>query len=331
MQEGNGLRRLHQFAVGLCCYTVVLLVAGALVTSNNAADSVPDWPLAYGRLIPPMVGGIRYEYSHRVIAGLAGILTLVLAIWIARVDKRRWARRLGWTALGLVVAQAVLGGIRVLEGHAAISATAHAILGQIFFITLISIALFTSAWWQRNEPSLSDTAAPQVTTLAVWTTAIIFVQLILGAAFRHRAFKIIPDMFGISATAPSTRSAALNLEVLPHIIGACVVTFMVIWVGRVAKKRFGDAPAIRRSVFWLHSAFGTQILLGIAAYGAVMSSADATQPGLAYVILSVAHVAVGALLLASSLLLTLVAYRLVRPVAEGMPVPVPAARPAEIQ
>lgn len=306
MEESNRLSRVHGFAIALCSCTVLLLIAGALVTSNDAADSVPDWPLAYGKIIPPMVGGIRYEYVHRVIAGVVAILTLVLAIWIARVDKRRWARRLGWTALGLVVAQAVLGGIRVLEGHAAISATAHAILAQIFFITLISIALFTSGWWQGKPLALQDTRSPRVTTLAVCTTAAIFIQLILGAAFRHGAFGI-----------------------LPHLIGAAVVSVMVIWTAAVAKRRFPRVPSIRRAVIWLHSTFGTQILLGGAAYWAIISSADTTQPGLTYVILSVAHVAVGALLLASSLLLTLVAYRIVHPATGGVPATIAAANPAE--
>lgn len=290
MAEANRLGSVHRFAVAVASSTVVLLVAGALVTSNDAADSVPDWPLAYGKIVPPLVGGIRYEYTHRVIAGLVAILTLVLTIWMARVDKRRWARRLGWTALGLVVAQAVLGGVRVLEGHAAISATAHAILAQIFFITLVGLALVTSGWWQTDAPPLQDTGSPRLTTLALSTTVVIFLQLVLGAAFRHGAFGIIP-----------------------HLVGAGVVTVMVVWTGRVAKKRFARVPGIRRSVIWLHSTFGTQILLGGAAYWAILSYADAPQPGLIYVLLTVAHVAVGALLLASSVLLTLVSFHLLRP------------------
>jgi heme a synthase len=296
MAEGNRLSSVHRFVVAACSCTVLLLVAGALVTSNDAADSVPDWPLAYGKIIPPFVGGIRYEFVHRVIAAIVAILTLALAVWIARVDKRRWARGLGWTALALVVAQAVLGGVRVLEGHAAVSATAHAILAQIFFITLVSLALFTSGWWQTDAPSLQDTRSPRLTSLAVWTTAAILVQLVLGAAFRHGAFGIVP-----------------------HLIGAGVVTVMVVWTGRVAKNRFARVPSIRRAVIWLHSTFGTQILLGGAAYWAILSYADAPQPGLIYVILTVAHVAVGALLLASSLLLTLVSYRLVHPAPAGLP------------
>src|ERR1700683_4291679 len=115
MPETEKLQGVHRFAVATASVTVLLLMAGALVTSNDAADSVPDWPLAYGRIIPPLIGGIRYEYTHRVLAGLVSILTLILAVWIARSEPRRSIRRLGWTALALVIAQAVLGGLRVLE------------------------------------------------------------------------------------------------------------------------------------------------------------------------------------------------------------------------
>lgn len=306
MSTTYNLRSVHRFAIATSCCTVLLLMAGALVTSNDAADSVPDWPLAYGKIIPPLVGGIRYEYTHRVLAGLVAILTLGLAIWLARTDKRRWARRLGWTALGLVVAQALLGGLRVLEGHAAISATAHAILAQIFFITVVSLALFTSLWWQFDVPPLDDSGSPRVTTLAAWTTAAIFVQLILGAAFRHGAFGI-----------------------LPHIIGAAVVTVMVVWAGRAAKRRFARVPAIRSSVIWLHSTFGTQLLLGAAAYWTILDSKGEPQPGLTYVVLSVAHVLVGALTLAASVVLTLVCFRLLRPGAEGVLVPVGVNSPVQ--
>src|SRR5271155_3677678 len=94
---------LHRFAFATSAATVLLLMAGALVTSNDAADSVPDSPLAYGKIIPPLVGGIRYEYAHRVMAGTVAILTLVLAILLARSGSR-FPRNLGFTALVLVIA-----------------------------------------------------------------------------------------------------------------------------------------------------------------------------------------------------------------------------------
>jgi heme a synthase len=288
MSGTYNLRGVHRFAVAASCCTVLLLMAGALVTSKDAADSVPDWPLAYGKIIPPLVGGIRYEFAHRVIAALVAILTLALAIWLQRTDARRWARRLGWTALAVVVAQALLGAVRVLEGHAALSATAHAILAQIFFTSAVSLSLFTSAWWQRDLPLIKDSGSPPLRSLAAWTTAAIFGQLILGAAFRHGAFGIAP-----------------------HIVGAGVVAAMIVWTGHAAKTRFARIRAIRQSVICLHATFGTQILLGGAAYGAILASRGAPQPGLTYVILSVAHVLVGALTLAASVIFTLVCSRLI--------------------
>jgi cytochrome c oxidase assembly protein subunit 15 len=290
MSGTYNLRGVNRFAIATSACTVLLLMAGALVTSNDAADSVPDWPLAYGKIIPPLIGGIRYEFAHRVVAGLVSILTLVLAIWLSRVDTRRWARRLGWTALGLVIAQALLGALRVLEGHPAITATSHAILAQLFLITLVSISLFTSEWWQSDVPSLDDKGSPSLRSLAAWTTVAILGQLVLGAAFRHGAFGI-----------------------WPHLVGAGTVLVMAILTGRAARKRFASVPVIRRSVIRLHATVGTQILLGGAAYWAIVASRDAVQPGLTYVVLSVAHVLVGAITLVASILLTLVCYRVIRP------------------
>jgi heme a synthase len=280
---------VYRFAVATSCCTVLLLMAGALVTSNDAADSVPDWPLAYGRIIPPLVGGIRYEYTHRVLAGLVATLTAILAIWIARSESRRSVRRLGWTALALVIAQAVLGGLRVLEGHPALTATAHAILAQIFFMTVVSLALFTSPWWRRDLPSLDDSGSPSLRSVSLWTTSVIFLQLILGAGFRHGAFGIVP-----------------------HLAGAAVVLFFAIWTSRTVRKRFRTVPELRRGAIYLNAAVGTQILLGGAAYWAVLVAANAVQPSTVYVVLTVAHVLVGALTLASSLLLTLSCFRMIR-------------------
>lgn len=279
---------VHRFAVATASLTVLLLMAGALVTSNDAADSVPDWPLAYGKIIPPLVGGIRYEYAHRLMAGTVAVLTAILAIWLARRGSR-FLQNLGWTALGLVIAQAILGGMRVLFHDPALTATIHAILAQIFFVTVVSLALLTSGWWNSELAQLDDPGSRTVRTLSLITTTAIFVQLILGAGFRHGAFGI-----------------------LPHMIGAGVVLFLVVWTGRIVRKRFGSVRDLRRWGILLQAFLGTQILLGVAAYWAVVQEIKAAQPTLTYVILTVAHVLVGALTLAASVLLTLASYRLIR-------------------
>jgi heme a synthase len=284
-------RGVYRFAVVTSACTVLLLMAGALVTSNDAADSVPDWPLAYGKLIPPLVGGIRFEYTHRVLAATVAILTLILAVWLTFAKVRPLARRLGWTALVLVLAQATLGALRVYEYHPMLSATAHATLAQIFFITVVALAFYLSPWWHHSYPSLDDSGSPRLRALAMWTTLAILGQLILGAAFRHGAFGIDP-----------------------HLVGAGVVTAMVVWTGVVAKRRFRAVRELRRCAILLHAFFGTQILLGLAAWWAVaVLSRDSSQPTFLYVSLTVAHVLGGALTLAASVLLTLTSFRLIRP------------------
>jgi cytochrome c oxidase assembly protein subunit 15 len=284
-------RGVYRFAVLTSCCTVLLLMAGALVTSNDAADSVPDWPLSYGKLIPPLVGGIRFEYAHRVIAGVVGILTLIVAIWLtfSKLPRRSAAKPLGWLALILVLAQAGLGALRVLEIHPMLFATAHATLAQIFFMTLVGLSLYLSPWWQKATSQLEDTKSPSLRLLTSLTTLAILAQLILGAAFRHGAFGIDP-----------------------HLIGAGVVTVMVVWAGRAAKTRFRENRDLRRATIFLHSFFGLQILLGFTAWYAVrVLATQSAQPTLLYVTLTVAHVLGGALTLAASVIFTLTAFRLI--------------------
>src|SRR6202030_1111326 len=97
----------HRLACVLAGWTFLLIIAGALVTSNDAGLSVPDWPTSFGSLykIPHMVGGVRFEHSHRMIAEFTGLLTIVIAIWTWRADRRRWMKALGIAALGTVIAQ----------------------------------------------------------------------------------------------------------------------------------------------------------------------------------------------------------------------------------
>jgi len=292
MAESQNAAGVHRFAVATALTTIVLLVAGALVTSNDAADSVPDWPLAYGRIIPPLIGGIRYEYAHRVVAALVAILTTILAIWLSRVTLKSPARRWSWIAFALVLVQAFLGRERVLFGHAAVIATIHATIAQIFFVAVVSLTLLTSAWWQRDLAPLDDSGSPRLRSLSSWTTAAILIQLVLGAGFRHGAFGI-----------------------LPHLAGAVAVLFLAVWTSRTVRMRFGQVSDLRRWGILLQAFLGTQILLGFAAYWAVAESLNASQPILLYVIIEVAHVVVGALTLAASVLLTLASFRLLRPAA----------------
>jgi cytochrome c oxidase assembly protein subunit 15 len=295
MTSPRALRNVHRFAVFTAGCTFLLLIAGALVTSNDAGLSVPDWPLSYGSLLPPMVGGIFYEHGHRMIATLVGTLSIVLAAWLWRVESRRWVRWLGVAALGAVVAQGILGGLTVLFFLPPPISAAHATLAQLFFCTVLSIALFTSAWWERERLLVADPGRPSIHSLAVATACAVLCQLILGAAFRHKAFGIIP-----------------------HLIGAVVVTGMIFWLAGVLRRRFANAPVLRNSARLLHALIGLQLLLGAGAWWSRIYAAQFPQPIPVMVSLTVVHTVTGALVLATTVLVTLACYRLVRP--SGVPV-----------
>ena len=280
---------LHRYAVLTACCTFVLLIAGALVTSNDAGLSIPDWPLAYGSLTPPMVGGIRYEFSHRVIATFVGLLTIGLAVWLWRVEKRAWMRWLGLAALGGVIAQGILGGLTVRMVQPPPVSAAHATLAQLFFSTVVAIAVFTSSWWKGALPELDDSGSPRIRTLAVWTLAAVFLQLVLGAAFRHKAFGIIP-----------------------HVIGAVIVTILIFMTAGALKRRFAGVPVLRNCARSLHTLIGIQLILGGGAYWSRLYAARFPQPIGVMVALTVVHTVTGALVLAATLVTTLVSYRLIR-------------------
>ena len=283
-------RGVHRFAVFTTACTFLLLIAGALVTSNDAGLSVPDWPLSYGSFMPPMVGGIFYEHGHRMIATFVGMLCVVLAIWLWRVKARSWVRWLGIAAVGGVIAQGILGGITVLFFLPPSISSAHATLGQLLFCTLASISLVTSSWWQDERVQISDSGTRSIHTLAIGTSCAVLVQLMLGAAFRHKGFGIIP-----------------------HVCWAVVVTAMIFWLAGVLKRRFPEVLALRNSAKVLHGLIGLQLLLGGAAWWSRVYGAEFPQPIPVTITFTVIHTVTGALVLATTVLVTFLCYRLVRP------------------
>jgi heme a synthase len=279
---------MHRFAVFVVLWTILLLIAGALVTSNDAALSVPDWPLSYGTLTPPMVGGIVYEHSHRVIAAGLGILTILLAIVIWMAEERRWLRWFAVIAVLGVIVQAILGGqvvIRLLHYWLPVI---HACFAQLVFAAVLSIAVFTSRWWVSEQPQLEDPGSPSIHTVALLNAVVIFLQVFLGAAFRHQ-----------------------ELPIWPHIVGAMTVLASVIWTAIVLRKRFPQSRELSKSRIMLHAIFGAQFLLGIGAYWSRLTTADAPQPVPLMIVLTVAHTVVGALVFAASVVILLLCYRVV--------------------
>lgn len=190
---------IHRFAVATVLAVLGLIGIGGLVTSKGAGMAVPDWPTTYGYnmfLFPisQWQGGIFYEHSHRLVASVVGLLTVVLAVALWMGDSRRWVRWFGLGAVLLVVMQGLLGGLRVTLYKDQIGII-HAALAQIFLCSVVVISIVTSRWWHRFEFSVSESRA--AVALRPWfivTTIAIFVQLLLGATMRHEhAGLAIPD------------------------------------------------------------------------------------------------------------------------------------------
>jgi cytochrome c oxidase assembly protein subunit 15 len=282
----------HRFAVILAWATFFLIVAGALVTSNDAGLSVPDWPTSFGSLyrLPPMVGGVKYEHSHRMIAEFIGLLIIVMAVWTQRVETRKWMRVLGWTALGAVIGQGILGGITVLKFLPWSVSTAHATLAQMIFCIVVAMALFTSReWLQDAEPIAERDLSPSTPALAAVAAGCVWIQLILGAAFRHSGIKL-----------------------LPHLVGACIVTAMLCWTVVRVLTRYGKVDHLRKPAQLILALLMIQLGLGFCAYLTRLTwGHDAVQPMQIMVVSTVAHVAGGALVLATTVVLAIETRRMI--------------------
>ncbi|MGA2388081.1 MAG: COX15/CtaA family protein [Candidatus Sulfotelmatobacter sp.] len=267
-----------------------MITAGALVTSNDAGLSVPDWPTSFGYLIkvPHFVGGIRYEWSHRMVAGTLVSLTLAIAIWTFLVERRRWMRWLAIAAFCTVICQAILGGLTVLLFQPPAVSTAHATVAQTFFCIAVAIALFTGRKWVEEQPRVEfDPRRPSLFTLTLLSIFVLYVQLILGGMFRHH-----------------------GMSWWPHVLNAVIVAFVLTWTVIRALAAYSQIEAVRRPAILLLALLITQLCLGFAAFlTRVAWGRDAAQPELPMVVSTVAHVAVGALLLATTVVLAIQVWR----------------------
>ncbi|HSE37130.1 MAG TPA: COX15/CtaA family protein [Blastocatellia bacterium] len=288
---------LHRLAILLSCMTIVLLGAGALVTSNEAGDSVPDWPFSFGRWLISsnhFVANVRFEYSHRVIAGVVGLTTLLVAVWAQLSERRSSVRKLGWIAFAGVLAQAGIGGVRVLfPEYKALIAVPHALVAQSFFAVVVTLVVITSRSWSSAHAMKPDVDGIPIRKLVSAGLGAVLIQLVLGAGFRHQAFGIIP-----------------------HIVGAVAVTVLIVSTVVAVMRRHGDDNYLAGPV---KAAFGllvVQLCLGVAAYIARLASASDPQPLEPMISLTVAHLVVGALTLAAMVVLALRSFQVLAPSRE---------------
>src|SRR3954451_5185409 len=323
---------LHRVALLLAAATFPLIFVGGLVTSHGAGVAVPDWPNSFGYklfLSPPSqwVGNIWYEHVHRLYASGIGLLSIVLCVLAWRTDRRRGIRWLAIGVLGAVIFQGVLGGLRVIWIDLDL-AVVHGCFAQAFFCLTALMALVTSRWW-TEAPDLSEqdlaAAGRRVVRWAAVAVVIIFGQLVVGAIMRHyRAGLAIPDFpLSYGKVLPPATWTELNAVQPPvfegerlasfslgqvwlqfgHRIGAIVVSLAVVNLFvRLVRLGGGGRSMLIRPAWLLLALLLTQLTLG-AATVLLRKPADVAS----------AHVAVGALTLMMTFVLTVRAVRLYRP------------------
>jgi heme a synthase len=285
--------------------TLLLIFVGGLVTSTGSGLAVPDWPLSYGQLMPPMVGGIFYEHGHRMVASAVGLLTLVLAVWTARVERRAGVRWLAWGALAAVVAQGILGGLTVRFLLPTPISVAHACLAQTFFCITIALAYAGSREWLDAPAAGADRRG--VRSAAAAATAVVFVQLLLGALMRHMtrggAELAVPDFPRMLGHWLPPLETLQSPPVAVHIAHRAMALVVLVMVARLAWRasRAGDARLARPA---LTAAALVLVQIGLGA--STVLTAKAVLP-------TTVHVATGAAILGLCWFVTLRSRRLLRP------------------
>lgn len=305
----------------LCIYTkfvslstLFLIFAGGMVTSTGSGLAVPDWPLSYGTLFPPMVGGVFYEHGHRMIATFVGMLVLIQAFWLERTETRKWVKFLGYLALFLVILQGVLGGLTVLFFLPTPVSVSHATLAQSFFIITIIIAYSQSIERKKREEQ-KEIFNLNFRKILVGFIALIYLQLIIAAVMRHTesglAIHDFPKMGGFWLP-PFNEQMLTNinywrfdqnldpvnmLQVFFHFLhrlGAVIILIAVCLVHGLGLKYYKTNKTIRLNLVLIDVLLTIQIILGI------VSVLSLRQP-----LLTSLHVANGAAFLGAAVLLLL--------------------------
>jgi len=289
--HSRGTNWTAAFAHVAALATMVLIIVGGLVTSNEAGLAVVDWPNSFGRNmflypISRMTGGIYYEHAHRLFGSLVGLTTLALAWHLQRADRRKWVKRLGWGALLLVIVQGILGGLRV-TGHFTLStaradmkpsialAVVHGVLGQVFFAVIVAIGTITTRAWEELAEGERTARADTDRSLNLALLLLAVGQLVLGALLRH-----------------------VTRGLLIHITLGTIVVSLAAACGARAWALYDGWPRVSVTGRTLLFVSALQLLLGIGALVAVGSRSDPLSPAPLEVALATTHQVVGAALLA---------------------------------
>ena len=238
-----------------------------------------------GERLDVYVHGVLYEHSHRLIGSIVGLLTIALMVSIWAKDARKWMKWLGVIALVAVIAQGVMGGLRVTN-LSRVLAIVHACFAQAFFALTTSLVLFTSRSWLQTSAKIETIDAARLRNLSFITLGLIYIQSIFGAVLRHTGDRLDA-----------------------HLLFAGLVTIHIFLLLRRILKNYPENPTFVRLILLLSGLLAVQLTLGFGAYLAKFTTLSKGMAPVAGVIITTAHVAIGALMLGVSTVLTLNIFR----------------------
>ena len=238
-----------------------------------------------GERLDVYVHGVLYEHSHRLIGSIVGFLTIALMVSIWARDVRKWMKWLGVIALVAVIIQGVMGGLRVTN-LSRVLAIIHACFAQAFFALTAALVLFTSRSWLQKSTNIKTAAAARLRNLSLITLGLIYIQFIFGAVLRHTGNRLDA-----------------------HLLFAGLVTIHIFLLLRRILKNYPENSSLVRLILILSGLLAVQLTLGFGAYLAELTAFGAGVPPVVGVIITTAHVAIGALMLIVSVVLTLNVFR----------------------
>ena len=281
--------------------TLTLISWGGVVTTMEAGLAVPDWPSSFGSFDPVATGysdpanpdarwwhvpAILAEHGHRLLGAVVGLWVIGLVLWTWIADPRKWMRYLALAALGLIVAQGILGGLRVIWESLDL-AVVHAMGAQLVFSSAAALTLFTSGDWLTRFPPGSIGALtvvqPDITLrkLTILTTAAVLVQILFGALLRHPG-------------------AGVDLTfILVHVTGSVVALTLILVTAAHIRNHCASNQLLSRGASVMIAMLIAQMLLGVFALIVILYDSLQVSRSLAQMVLSSAHLAVGAVLMAT--------------------------------
>ncbi|MCY4225196.1 MAG: COX15/CtaA family protein [Bacteroidetes bacterium] len=279
------------FGLLLC---LILVSWGGVVTSIEAGLAVPDWPTSFGSYDPIatgfsdpdnpdiqwwQVGPILAEHGHRLVGALVGLWIMGFALWTFITDKRQWVRVTAISAVGLVILQGTLGGLRVIWESLDL-AVAHAMGAQLFFSTAAVLTLSNSQTWFQHSLEESSKML-RLRNFAIASGIAIYLQILLGALLRHPG-------------------AGIDINfIVVHVVGSILALSLILITCGYIREHFRDQSLLNRGAWWMLISVGMQILLGVAALIILLHDSGTSQRSLLQVILSSSHLVIGTIVMGS--------------------------------